>query len=211
MKVCLLGATSRISSYLIPQLLQLPNITLTLFGHNVTHRLAQYQGLPNVQLINGDFCQVERVTMAVQQQQIVFLATATNPELNRQIVLAMHTAKCQRLIIAGVLGIENELSGAFKAWNYQMLGDAGGFKSAAQLLFNGGLTYTYLRMAWLYNQPANESYQVIPSGQPVKGTQASRQAIAALITRISQQPRLYENQSIAVVEPQTEWAKPSFY
>lgn len=66
-------------------------------------------------------------------------------------------------------------------------------------------------MSWLYNQDNNYRYEVIPQGQPMKGTQVTRQAVAKLITDMVIDPELYKAQSIGVVEPNTEWDKPSFY
>ncbi len=45
----------------------------------------------------------------------------------------------------------------------------------------------------------------------MRGTQVTRQAVVKLVTDIVNDSKLYAAQSIGVVEPNTEWDKPSFY
>lgn len=85
------------------------------------------------------------------------------------------------------------------------------YKKAAAIIDNSDLDYTFLRMTWLYNQDSNYSYEIVPQGQPMKGTQITRQAVAKLISNIIAKPDLYKSERIGVVEPNTEWNKPSFY
>lgn len=53
-KVILLGATSNISTYLIPRLLEQSDVALTLFARQATHRLGQYADNQRVSLIDGN-------------------------------------------------------------------------------------------------------------------------------------------------------------
>lgn len=117
--------------------------------------------------------------------------------------------KC--LIVAGGLGIYDEVAGKFGKWNARMMGNYTNIKKAAAIIDNSDLDYTFLRMTWLYNQDSNYSYEIVPQGQPMKGTQITRQAVAKLISNIIAKPDLYKSESIGVVEPNTEWNKPSFY
>ena len=92
-----------------------------------------------------------------------------------------------------------------------MMGDYTPYKQAAKVILNSGLNTTYLRMTWLYDENGNEKYQIVPEGQPLRGTQVTRQAVAKLVTAIVRHPSLYQYANIGVVEPGTEWDKPSFY
>lgn len=209
--VILLGATSNISKYLIPMLLKETDVHLTLFARNANKRLTQFNDNSRITLFDGNWNEPEDLKQAIAGQDIVYLATGHFVEANQNVVQAMKQNKVSRLIVAGGLGIYDEVAGKFGQWNARMMGDYTVIKQAAAIIDNSGLDYTFFRMTWLYNQDGNYNYQVVPQGQPMKGTQVTRQAVAKLITDIVKQPTLYAKQSIGVVEPNTEWDKPAFY
>lgn len=192
-KVVLLGASSQISQYLIPRLLSFPEIQLTLFSSHV-QVLKKYQKTNNVTIIKGNWRNSDELVRAITGQDIVYLATSQFEKTNRLVVKIMKKVGGERLIVAGGLGIYDEVAGKFGEWNANMMGD-----------------YTFLRMTWLYDQDGNEAFEIVPKGEPLKGTQVTRQAIAKLVTEIIQEPTKYSKQNIGVVEPDTEWDKPSFY
>ena len=68
--------------------------------------------------------------------------------------------------------------GAYSPTNNRVIG--------AKLVDESGLHYTYLRMTWLYNQEGNRSYKLIPQGEPYKGDQVTRQAVAQYIMDLLQ-------------------------
>lgn len=209
--VILLGATSNISKYLIPMLLKETDVHLTLFARNANKRLTQLNNNSRITLFDGNWNEPEDLNQAIAGQDIVYLATGHFVEANQNVVQAMKQNKVSRLIVAGGLGIYDEVAGKFGQWNARMMGNYTVIKQAAAVIDNSGLDYTFFRMTWLYNQDGNYNYQIVPQGQPMKGTQVTRQAVAKLITDIVKQPTLYAKQSIGVVEPNTEWDKPSFY
>lgn len=209
--VILLGATSNISKYLIPMLLKETDVHLTLFARNANKRLTQLNNNSRITLFDGNWNEPEDLNQAIAGQDIVYLATGHFVEANQNVVQAMKQNKVSRLIVAGGLGIYGEVAGKFGQWNARMMGNYTVIKQAAAVIDNSGLDYTFFRMTWLYNQDGNYNYQIVPQGQPMKGTQVTRQAVAKLITDIVKQPTLYAKQSIGVVEPNTEWDKPSFY
>lgn len=209
--VILLGATSNISKYLIPMLLKETDVHLTLFARNANKRLTQFNNNSRITLFDGNWNEPEDLNQAIAGQDIVYLATGHFVEANQNVVQAMKQNKVSRLIVAGGLGIYDEVAGKFGQWNARMMGNYTVIKQAAAVIDNSGLDYTFFRMTWLYNQDGNYNYQIVPQGQPMKGTQVTRQAVAKLITDIVKQPTLYAKQSIGVVEPNTEWDKPSFY
>jgi hypothetical protein len=66
-------------------------------------------------------------------------------------------------------------------------------------------------MSWLYDQDGNENFELVPKGQPMKGTQVTRQAVANFIAQVVEHPEYVSQQSVGIVEPNTAWDKPSFY
>ncbi|MGJ0381476.1 SDR family oxidoreductase [Lactiplantibacillus paraplantarum] len=210
-KVILLGATSNISAFLIPRLLEESDIELTLFARNASRRLLQYSDHNRVTLIDGNWNNLSDLETAINGQDIVYLATGHFTTANQNVVSTMKTDGVDRLIAAGGLGIYDEVAGKFGIWNAQMMGDYTEIKRAAQVIDDSGLNYTFLRMAWLYNNDQHLDYKVIPQGTPFKDTQVTRQAVAKLIADIIKDPVLYQRTSIGVAEPNTAWDKPSFY
>lgn len=210
-KIVLLGATSNISKYLIPMLLEKSDNEITLFARRANQRLTEYNENSQITLIDGDWNNISDLQEAIKGQDIVYMATGHFVEANQNIVKVMKEEHVKRLIVAGGLGIYDEVAGKFGKWNARMMGDYTNIKKAAAVIDNSGLDYTFLRMSWLYNQDGNYNYDIVPQGQPMKGTQVTRQAIAKLISNIISNPDLYKSQSIGVVEPNTEWDKPSFY
>ena len=210
-KVILLGATSNISAFLIPRLLEQSNVELTLFARHACRRLPQYANNDRVTLIDGNWNDLSDLVNAISGQDIVYLATGHFATANQNVVSAMKTDGVDRLIVAGGLGIYDEVAGKFGSWNARMMGDYTEIKRAAKVIDDSGLNYTFLRMAWLYDNDQHLDYKVIPQGSPFKDTQVSRQAVAELVTDIVKNPVIYQRTSIGVAEPNTAWDKPSFY
>jgi Predicted nucleoside-diphosphate-sugar epimerases len=210
-KIILLGATSNISKYLIPMLLEKTDVEITLFARRAQQRLTEFNKNQRITIVDGNWNNLSDLNQAIKGQDIVYMATGHFTDANKNVVQAMKNNNVKRLIVAGGLGIYDEVAGKFGQWNAQMMGDYTEIKRSAAVIDNSGLDYTFLRMSWLYNQDNNYKYEVIPQGQPMKGTQVTRQAVAKLITDIVIDPELYKAQSIGVVEPNTEWDKPSFY
>ncbi len=208
--VLILGAASQISRFLIPDLLADKTVNLTLFARQAPQRLGQYAGESRVTLVDGDWNQEADIEQVMPNQDIVFLASSSLVG-NQNVVTVMKHTGVQRLIVAGGLGIDDEVAGKFGNWNARMMGDYTPYKQAAKVILDSGLNTTYLRMTWLYDENGNEKYQIVPEGQPLRGTQVTRQAVAKLVTAIVRQPSLYQYANIGVVEPGTEWDKPSFY
>lgn len=210
-KVVLLGATSNISRYLIPMLLK-EDTTLTLFARNGVKRLSpKYGDNERIRLLNGDWNNPADLTAAIHGQDIVFLATGHFLQANRNVVQVMKKEHVERLIVAGGLGIHDEVTGKFGQWNARMMGDYTEIKKAANVIINSGLDFTFMRMSWLYDQDGNENYELIPQGKPFLDTQLTRQAAARCIADIVANPKLASKQSVGVGEPNTHWDKPSFY
>lgn len=211
-KVLILGATSNISCYLIPMLLKQKNVYLTLLTRNGIKRLSpQYSKNSRVKIIDGNWNNIDDIKGAVKDQDIVFLATGHFIQANKNVVKVMEEEHVNRLIVAGCLGIYEKIPGKFGKWNKKMMGDIYTLKKAADVIINSDLDYTYMRMAWLYDQDGNERYQLIHQGESYRATQLTRQAAARFIADVVANPNLASHENIGVAEPRTEWDKPSFY
>ena len=82
----------------------------------------------------------------------------------------------------------------------------------AKIVENSDLNYTNMRVTWLYNQDGNVEYEVTKQDEPLKSAQITRQAVAKFVCDLIQNDRPeYQHQSIGLGEPNTNFAKPSFY
>ncbi len=210
-RVLILGATSNISRYLIPKLIKQDDVFLTLFARHGRQRLKSLIPKRQVSVMSGNWNNPADLERAVSSQDIVYLATGQFVQANRNVVRAMKAQQVSRLIVASELGIENEVSGRFGQWNQKMMGNNQNLIDAANIIKASGLNYTLMRMAWLYDDPTNERYELIPTGQPFRDTQLTRQAAAAFIADVIKNPALAAYQSVGVAEPNTQWDKPAFY
>ncbi|ANZ64591.1 saccharopine dehydrogenase [Secundilactobacillus paracollinoides] len=209
-RVLILGATSHISHYLIPKLIH-QDVSLTLFARHGQQRLTRFVSIPNVHVRSGNWNSVTDLHSAIAKQEIIFMATGQFIQANKNVVSVMNASRVNRLIVATGLGIENEVSGKFGQWNRQMMGNNRNLIDAAEVIKHSGLNFTLMRMAWLYDQPNNERYELIPSGQPFRDTQLTRQAAATFIADVVHHPQLAAYESVGVAEPDTRWTKPAFY
>lgn len=127
-KVILLGATSNISKYLIPMLLKETDSEITLFARNAQKRLTDYNENSRITIINGNWNELSDLDSAIKGQDIVYLATGHFIDANKNVIQAMKNNQVQRLIVAGGLGIYDEVAGKFGQWNARMMGDYTGIK-----------------------------------------------------------------------------------
>lgn len=209
-RVVVLGAHSHIASYLIPKLLHQP-VDLTLFARHAKQRLNQYQEYQQVKIVAGDWNNLAGLHQAISNFALVVMTTGQFIQANRNVIQVMKEQGARRLIVAGILGLEDEIPGYFGEWNAKMLGINTNLKLAKQVIEQSNLDYTYMRMAWLYDQPGNERYELISQGKPFADTQLTRQAAAQFIADVVSNPSLAIRQSVGVAEPNTQWHKPSFY
>ena len=68
-----------------------------------------------------------------------------------------------------------------------------------------------VRLTWLFNDENNLDYALREKGEEVKEAQVSRQAASLAISKMIMNDPEYIGRSLAVVEPGTEYPKPSFY
>jgi uncharacterized protein YbjT (DUF2867 family) len=210
--VLILGAAGQISSFLIPQLLKQTDFNLKLYARNAQSRIKASDPSRET-LIDGDFNDTATLNAAMDGVDAVYLNEMRDITSVKNIIAAMDAHHVRQLIGATVLGIEDEVKGAFGQWNTSMIESSiTKRKVTAKAVEDSDLTYTLLRLAWLYNKDGNTNYELTESGKPFGGTQVSRQAVAQLIVDIlNDQSRKFARKSLGVNEPNTNWDKPSFY
>jgi uncharacterized protein YbjT (DUF2867 family) len=209
-KILILGAAGQISRMLTDRLLNETDAEIVLYARNASSRLNVAS--ERVEIIDGDFNDKAKLVEAMSGVDIVYLNDMSDAQATKSVVSAMEEAGVKRLIGATVLGIYDEVAGAFGRWNEAMVGSyAPLFKSAAKIVEDSDLDYTLLRLTWLYNQESNEEYALTVKGEPFIGAQVSRQAVARLIMDLITGDMNYIRESLGVSEPNTDWEKPSFY
>lgn len=212
MRLVIIGAAGQIPGFLIPRVLEETDFKLTLAGRKVSQRLS-YQD-DRIRYVDGDMSRLDNVRQALEDADVVFVNEAS-PALLEPTIAVMKEKGIRRLIVAGVLGVYDEVVGDFGRWNEAMIGAYSPTNNrviGAKMVDESGLDYTYLRMTWLYNQEGNRSYKLIPQGESYKGAQVTRQAVAQYVMDLLQDPSRDLGVSVGIVEPGSEaLAKPVFY
>lgn len=214
MKVLILGAAGQIATLLRDNLLKETNDSLVLYARNAHQRLTM-KDETRERIIDGDFLNEGALKEALTGVDAVYLNDMGNTEAVKTVIKAMEASKVKRFIGASILGIYDEVGGAFGEWNHAMIGTSPRMqaqKESAKAVENAKLDYTILRLTWLYNKEDNEDYMLTQKGEAFIGAQVTREAVARLITDIlGEANNQYIGKSLGVSEPGTDWAKPSFY
>lgn len=214
MKILILGAAGQISRMLTNKLLTITGHSIVLYARNGHKRLTIIDGNREV-IVGGDFKEKDKLIDAMKDVDLVYINDMGDDEKTKTIIEAMHEAGVSRVIAASILGIYDEVPSAFGEWNKRMIGGSSRMLSqmeSARLLEKSNLDFTLLRLTWLYNQDGNTRYLITQKGEPFKGAQVTRQAVTQLIMDIIEEKSdKYSKTSLGVGEPDTDWAKPSFY
>lgn len=214
MKILILGAAGQIARMLTNELRNKTDHTIVLYARNAHQRLTPIDDSREV-IYDGDFKDKKLLMRAMQDVDLVYLNDMGDEKSTQIIVDAIIEAGVRRVIAASVLGIYDEVPGAFGEWNNRMIGGTPRMHSqveSARILEEAHLDYTLLRLTWLYNQAGNTNYMITEKGQPFIGAQVTRQAVTQLIMGIIEEKSdKYLQASLGVSEPDTDWAKPSFY
>ncbi|WP_180368201.1 NAD(P)H-binding protein, partial [Oenococcus oeni] len=99
---------------------------------------------PTVRIVDGDASKSGDVKTAITDADVVFM-DFDNPEAVKNVIKVMDQLGKKRLIVAGVLGVYDEVAGAFGKWNNMMIGS--GYlphKQAVTELEKSDLDYTYM-------------------------------------------------------------------
>jgi len=218
MKILILGAAGKIGQMLTNELLNKTDHSIVLYARNGHERLRVTDDSREA-IFDGDFTDKNMLIEAMKNVDLVYVNDMGNENSTKTIIDAMKVSGVKRVIAASVLGIYDEVPGAFGAWNNKMIGVDSSVGSrmksqieSARLIESSNLDYTLLRISWLYNEEGNTRYMLTQKGEPFKGTQVTRQAVTQLIMDIIEEKSdQYLQASLGVSEPDTDWAKPSFY
>ncbi|WP_026389599.1 NAD(P)H-binding protein [[Acholeplasma] multilocale] len=213
MKILILGAAGQISKVLTKRLVKNSENEIVLYARNANKRLSNHEN--NITIIDGDFNETEKLHNIIKDDvDVIYINEMRSYSNINSIIEASKNTQVKKMIGANVLGIYDEVPGEFGKWNKSMLGDynpESSYLKTAELLENSGIDYTVLRITWLYNQEGNEDYVLTQKGEPFYGAQVTRQAVAKLIEDIIENKERFKNTNIGVGEPDTDFAKPSFY
>jgi uncharacterized protein YbjT (DUF2867 family) len=214
MKILILGAAGQISRMLTNELLNKTDHSIVLYARNGHKRLTIIDDSREV-IFDGDFKDKDKLIEAMKDVDLLYINDMGDEESTKTIIDAMDDAGVRKAIAASVLGIYDEVPGAFGEWNKRMIGGSPRMHSqieSARMLENSNLDYTLLRLTWLYNQAGNSKYLITQKGELFKGAQVTRQAVTQLIIDIIEEKSdKYIQTSLGVGEPDTDWTKPSFY
>ncbi|MBT2701469.1 NAD(P)H-binding protein [Bacillus sp. ISL-40] len=210
MKILILGAAGQIARMLTNELLDKTDHSIVLYARNGHKRLTMMDESREV-IFDGDFKDKKKLIEAMKDVDFVYINDMGDHESTKTIIDAMHEVGVRRVIAASVLGIYDEVPGAFGEWNKRMISGTSRMTSqieSASLLENSNLDYTLLRLTWLYNQAGNTKYMITQKGEAFIGAQVTRQAVTQLIMDIIEEKSdKYIRTSLGVSEPDTDWAK----
>jgi nucleoside-diphosphate-sugar epimerase len=212
MKILILGAAGQIGKILTDYLLDQTDHELVLYARNADQRI-KVKDPGRVSLVNGDFLDYDILVKAMKGVDFIYLNDMNSKVAVKDIVEAMKEAGVNRITVASILGIYDEVPGAFGVWNRKMVGDSGIqlHKETAGLVEKPEFDYTILRLTWLYNEEGNRDYLLTSKGEPFKGAQVTREAVSQLVVDIIEDGSgKFIQKSLGVGEPNTEWDKPSF-
>lgn len=210
--VLILGANGQIARLAEKQLLSETKHHLTLFLRNA--KRLEVTDKDRETIIEGDATDPEALSQAMADIDIVYANLGGGKTIETQakaVVQAMDLAKVSRLIWISTLGIYDEVPGAFGKWNHQQL-DGGylePYTAAAKVVENSDLDYTIIRPAWLSDEDSVD-YELTHRDDLFKGTEVSRKSIADLVTKLINDPKQYQKDSLGVNKPHTDGPKPSF-
>lgn len=213
MKILILGAAGQVGRLLTKDLLEQTDYELVLYARNASKRLKNAES-KRVSIVDGDFTNYDALIKAMNGVDAIYLNDMNSKEGIQTIIKAMKDKGKKRIIVASILGIYDEVPGAFGKWNIRMVGARGiqHHKETSSLVEIPDLDYTILRLTWLYNQEGNRNYHLTSKGEVFEGAQVTRQAVSQLIVNILEDKGVkYLKTSLGVGEPNTNWDKPSFY
>ncbi len=211
-KVAILGAAGQVSGYLIQDLLKQTSVRMNLLARNGKQRL-HVTDSNREKIFDGDFNDEKSLLPAIKGVDLVYVDNMSSPQATQTIVKAMDDAGVSRIVCMNILGTRHEVPGKFGQWNQMMIGPSiTKHAKTAKIVENSDLNYTNMRVTWLYNQDGNVEYEVTKQDEPLKSAQITRQAVAKFVCDLIQNDRPeYQHQSIGLGEPNTNFAKPSFY
>ena len=214
--ITILGAAGQIAQKLIATLLTYTDMHLTLYGRQLSTRLhPEILEHERVTVIAGSFQNPAKLEQAVTNAEIVFVGAMEAGSDMASIVKALSRKNVRRVIGLSMAGLSGEFPAALEKWTFDNLpiSYVQGERQARNVLRESNLNYTILRLTWLYNDPENTNYELIPEGVQFNDAQVTREAVVKAIFDIlhvdDETP--FHRASIGIGEPGTHYDKPSFH
>ena len=214
--ITILGAAGQIAQKLTATLLTYTDMHLTLYGRQLSTRLhPEILEHERVAVIEGSFQNPAKLEQAVTNAEIVFVGAMEAGSDMASIVKALSRKNVRRVIGLSMAGLSGEFPAALEKWTFDNLpiSYVQGERQARNVLRECNLNYTILRLTWLYNDPENTNYELIPEGVQFNDAQVPREAVVKAIFDIlhvdDETP--FHRASIGIGEPGTHYDKPSFH
>ena len=214
--ITILGAAGQIAQKLTATLLTYTDMHLTLYGRQLNTRLhPEILEHERVTVIEGSFQNPAKLEQAVTNAEIVFVGAMESGSDMASIVKALSRKNVRRVIGLSMAGLSGEFPAALEKWTFDNLpiSYVQGERQARNVLRESNLNYTILRLTWLYNDPENTNYELIPEGAQFNDAQVTREAVVKAIFDIlhvdDETP--FHRASIGIGEPGTHYDKPSFH
>ena len=214
--ITILGAAGQIAQKLTATLLTYTDMHLTLYGRQLSTRLhPEILEHERVTVIEGSFQNPVKLEQAVTNAEIVFVGAMESGSDMAAIVKALSRKNVRRVIGLSMAGLSGEFPAALEKWTFDSLpiSYVQGERQARNVLRESNLNYTILRLTWLYNDPENTNYELIPEGVQFNDAQVTREAVVKAIFDIlhvdDETP--FHRASIGISEPGTHYDKPSFH
>lgn len=214
--ITILGAAGQIAQKLTATLLTYTDMHLTLYGRQLSTRLhPEILDHERVTVIEGSFQNPAKLEQAVTNAEIVFVGAMEAGSDMASIVKALSRKNVRRVIGLSMAGLSGEFPAALEKWTFDNLpiSYVQGERQARNVLRESNLNYTILRLTWLYNDPENTNYELIPEGVQFNDAQVTREAVVKAIFDIlhvdDETP--FHRASIGIGEPGTHYDKPSFH
>ena len=214
--ITILGAAGQIAQKLTATLLTYTDMHLTLYGRQLSTRLhPEILEHERVTVIEGSFQNPAKLEQAVTNAEIVFVGAMESGSDMASIVKALSRKNVRRVIGLSMAGLSGEFPAALEKWTFDNLpiSYVQGERQARNVLRESNLNYTILRLTWLYNDPENTNYELIPEGVQFNDAQVTREAVVKAIFDILHvdDETLFHRASIGIGEPGTHYDKPSFH
>ena len=214
--ITILGAAGQIAQKLTATLLTYTDMHLTLYGRQLSTRLhPEILEHERVTVIEGSFQNPAKLEQAVTNAEIVFVGAMESGSDMASIVKALSRKNVRRVIGLSMAGLSGEFPAELEKWTFDNLpiSYVQGERQARNVLRESNLNYTILRLTWLYNDPENTNYELIPEGVQFNDAQVTREAVVKAIFDIlhvdDETP--FHRASIGIGEPGTHYDKPSFH
>jgi len=197
-RILIIGATGSIGSKLRKTLLSKTDYKLTLFSTSAN----RLQCTPNREVaISGNVLNKNDLAKAIQNQDVVFAALSGDlGRMAKSIVDAMKMTSTKRLIFITSMGIYNEIPRHIGGGNLNENSILRPYREAADVIEASSLDYTLIRPGWF--DEGSDNYEVTRKGEPFKGHDVSRQAIANLVLKLIQTNGLGVRESLGINRPQ---------